>query len=172
MLGSSWQTQHINKDVNANWLAATSVSWCIWLQSQGSELVWSWASYKVPEHYQKKVTINHFWVVYTLKTLQLTWWHVMVIFHLFTVMWKRKSTLSEFYGFIYTTPTACIHWDELSLIWEVLSNLVICNYTIMIYICCCLVVKSCPTLRDPMDRSTPGPPVFHNDIHNLPISFL
>ena len=27
--------------------------------------------------------------------------------------------------------------------------------------CCCLVVKSCPTLRDPMDQSTPGPPVFH-----------
>ena len=26
--------------------------------------------------------------------------------------------------------------------------------------CCCLVVKSCPTLRDPMDQSTPGPPVF------------
>ena len=25
----------------------------------------------------------------------------------------------------------------------------------------CLVVKSCPTLRDPMDQSMPGPPVFH-----------
>ena len=27
--------------------------------------------------------------------------------------------------------------------------------------CCCLVIKPCPTLRDPMDQSTPGPPVFH-----------
>ena len=28
--------------------------------------------------------------------------------------------------------------------------------------CChCLVVKLCPTLRDPMDQSMPGPPVFH-----------
>ena len=27
--------------------------------------------------------------------------------------------------------------------------------------CCCLVVKLCPTLRDPTDQSTPGPPVFH-----------
>ena len=27
--------------------------------------------------------------------------------------------------------------------------------------CCCLVVKPCPTLRDPMDQSMPGPPVFH-----------
>ena len=27
--------------------------------------------------------------------------------------------------------------------------------------CCCLVVNSCPTLRDPMDQSMPGPPVFH-----------
>ena len=26
--------------------------------------------------------------------------------------------------------------------------------------CCCLVVKSCSTLHDPMDQSTPGPPVF------------
>ena len=26
---------------------------------------------------------------------------------------------------------------------------------------CCLVVKSCPNLHDPMDKSTPGPPVFH-----------
>ena len=25
----------------------------------------------------------------------------------------------------------------------------------------CLVVKSCLTLCDPMDQSTPGPPVFH-----------
>ena len=23
--------------------------------------------------------------------------------------------------------------------------------------CCCLVIKLCPTLRDPMDQSTPGP---------------
>ena len=29
------------------------------------------------------------------------------------------------------------------------------------YSCCCLVVKSSPTLCDPMDQSTPGPPVFH-----------
>ena len=28
-------------------------------------------------------------------------------------------------------------------------------------VCCCLVVKLCPTLRDPMDQSTPGPSVFH-----------
>ena len=27
--------------------------------------------------------------------------------------------------------------------------------------CCCLVIQSCPTLRDPMDQSMPGPPVFH-----------
>ena len=27
--------------------------------------------------------------------------------------------------------------------------------------CCCLVVQLCPTLRVPMDQSTPGPPVFH-----------
>ena len=27
--------------------------------------------------------------------------------------------------------------------------------------CCCLVIKSCPTLCDPMDQSTTGPPVFH-----------
>ena len=27
--------------------------------------------------------------------------------------------------------------------------------------CCCLVVKLCTTLHDPMDQSTPGPPVFH-----------
>ena len=26
---------------------------------------------------------------------------------------------------------------------------------------CCLVIKPCPTLHDPMDQSTPGPPVFH-----------
>ena len=26
---------------------------------------------------------------------------------------------------------------------------------------CCLVIKSCPTLHDPMDQTTPGPPVFH-----------
>ena len=29
------------------------------------------------------------------------------------------------------------------------------------YSCCCLVIKLCPTLRDPMDQSMPGPPVFH-----------
>ena len=28
-------------------------------------------------------------------------------------------------------------------------------------LCCCLVVKLCPTLRDPMDQSTPGSLVFH-----------
>ena len=27
--------------------------------------------------------------------------------------------------------------------------------------CCCLVIQSCLTLRDPKDQSTPGPPVFH-----------
>ena len=27
--------------------------------------------------------------------------------------------------------------------------------------CCCSVLKSCPTLRDPMDCSTPGFPVLH-----------
>ena len=27
--------------------------------------------------------------------------------------------------------------------------------------CCCLVVKLYLTLRDPMDQSTPGRPVFH-----------
>ena len=27
---------------------------------------------------------------------------------------------------------------------------------------CCLVVRSCLTLRDPMDQSMPGPPVFHS----------
>ena len=27
--------------------------------------------------------------------------------------------------------------------------------------CCCLIIKLCPTLRDPMDQSMPGPPVFH-----------
>ena len=27
--------------------------------------------------------------------------------------------------------------------------------------CCCLVIKLCPTLRDPMGQSMPGPPVFH-----------
>ena len=27
--------------------------------------------------------------------------------------------------------------------------------------CCCLVFKSCLTLHDPMDQSTPDPPVFH-----------
>ena len=27
--------------------------------------------------------------------------------------------------------------------------------------CCCSVAKSCPTLCDPMDRSTPGFPVLH-----------
>ena len=27
--------------------------------------------------------------------------------------------------------------------------------------CCCLVVKSCLTLHDPMDQSTPDPPVSH-----------
>ena len=27
--------------------------------------------------------------------------------------------------------------------------------------CCCFVVKSCPSLRDPMDQRTAGPPVFH-----------
>ena len=26
---------------------------------------------------------------------------------------------------------------------------------------CCSVIQSCPTLRDPMDQSTPGPSVFH-----------
>ena len=26
---------------------------------------------------------------------------------------------------------------------------------------CCLVIKSCLTLSDAMDQSTPGPPVFH-----------
>ena len=31
----------------------------------------------------------------------------------------------------------------------------------MLIFCCCLVIKSCPTLHDPMDQSTPGPPVFH-----------
>ena len=29
------------------------------------------------------------------------------------------------------------------------------------FFCCCLVVKSCLILHDPMDRSMPGPPVFH-----------
>ena len=28
-------------------------------------------------------------------------------------------------------------------------------------VCCCLVVKSCSTLCDPMDESMPGPPVFN-----------
>ena len=27
--------------------------------------------------------------------------------------------------------------------------------------CCCLIAKSCPTLCDPMNRSTPGLPVYH-----------
>ena len=27
--------------------------------------------------------------------------------------------------------------------------------------CCCLEVKSCPTLCDPMNHSMPGPPFFH-----------
>ena len=28
-------------------------------------------------------------------------------------------------------------------------------------VCCCLAIKSSSTLHDPMDQSTPGPPVFH-----------
>ena len=28
--------------------------------------------------------------------------------------------------------------------------------------CCCSVAQSCPTLCDPMDRSTPGFPVLHH----------
>ena len=28
--------------------------------------------------------------------------------------------------------------------------------------CCCSVAESCPTLCDPMDYSTPGPPVLHH----------
>ena len=31
---------------------------------------------------------------------------------------------------------------------------------LQVYSCCCLVIKSCPTLCDPMDRSPPGPSVL------------
>ena len=34
------------------------------------------------------------------------------------------------------------------------------SWTSVIY-CCCSVAKSCPTLCDPMDCSTPGFPVLH-----------
>ena len=36
-----------------------------------------------------------------------------------------------------------------------------CVYTHTHTLYCCLVAKSCPTLCDPMDCSTPGFPVFH-----------
>ena len=37
-----------------------------------------------------------------------------------------------------------------------------CTFTYFhVYICCCLVTKSCPTLCYPMDCSTPGFPVLH-----------
>ena len=38
---------------------------------------------------------------------------------------------------------------------------------------CCSVTKSCPTLRDPMDYSTAGSPVFHYPLefaHSCPLS--
>ena len=34
-------------------------------------------------------------------------------------------------------------------------------YIYIIYICCCSVARSCPTLCDPMDYSTPGFSVLH-----------
>ena len=37
----------------------------------------------------------------------------------------------------------------------------ISKYSTGFNLCCCLVVKSCPTLHDPMGKSTLGPPVFH-----------
>ena len=35
------------------------------------------------------------------------------------------------------------------------------HLTVYVPVCCCLVVRLCPTLHDPMDQSMPGPPVFH-----------
>ena len=32
---------------------------------------------------------------------------------------------------------------------------------IILCLCCCSITKSCPTLCDPMDCSTPGFPVLH-----------
>ena len=39
--------------------------------------------------------------------------------------------------------------------------LIVLNSSLCLHACCCLVVKSCPTLCDPMDHSMPGSSVLH-----------
>ena len=53
-----------------------------------------------------------------------------------------------------TGPLHLLHWQ--------VGSLPLAPPGITHILCCCSVSQSCPTLRDPMDCSTPGLPVPHN----------
>ena len=63
--------------------------------------------------------------------------------------WALKVKLSFLLLSDIPPDEVCMYYLSVAGIW----TRVIC--------CCCLVIKSCPTLCDSMDQSTPGPPVFH-----------
>ena len=62
-------------------------------------------------------------------------------------------------------PTLLITFILLLIIFIFLIFLPSMHYTwndlFCLFCCCCSIAKSCPTLWDPMDCSTPGFPVFH-----------
>ena len=75
-------------------------------------------------------------------------------------IWKMEGTLS---GVTFSTPLGASEgvgvWPS-SSVPDTGYNLCPLGFTLL-GTSCCVVVKSYPTLHDPMDQSTPGPPVFH-----------
>ena len=81
--------------------------------------------------------------------------------------WKQRNPFHSVVGQCHTLLGSFLHIILVTLAFflgkisnkPVFADFMECNSAVLC--CCCLVVKLCLTLCDPMDQSTPDPPVFH-----------
>ena len=88
------------------------------------------------------------WCCSWLSLLRMTW--AKVYKSLLKTFWFSCSHL---YTFTAVRKILYFRIIEVKMLWIPPNAVCLC--------CCCLLIKSCPILRDPMEQSTPGPPVFH-----------
>ena len=70
------------------------------------------------------------------------------------VGWVRSWALVTQYGHTVGLRTHVLNYET--------ENFLLLIPTCFLPTCCCSVVKSCPTLCDPMDCSTPGSSVLYH----------
>ena len=84
--------------------------------------------------------------------------------------WKRRQLPTpvflsgELHGqrsLVVSSPWYCKESDMTENIYKYIKCIAFIIYSMLVCCCCCSVIKSCLTLYDPMDCSTPKFPVLH-----------